>query len=77
MVASVTVSMAIAAPALRAFASSPSMRARAMPRRRWVGETVTALTAQASTLRPPGTLSPVGQPSTVATGTSGCAAVES
>ena len=77
MVASVTVSMASAAPVLRAFASSPSMSARAMPRRRWVGETVTALTAQASTLRPPGTLSPVGHPSTVATGTCGSTAVGS
>ena len=53
------------------------MSARAMPRRRWVGETVTELTAQASTLRPPGTLSPVGQLDTVATGTAGSAIDES
>ena len=53
------------------------MSARAMPRRRCVGATVTELTAQASTLRPPGTLRPVGQEETVAIGTVGSTIVGS
>jgi hypothetical protein len=39
-----------------------------MPRRRWVGETVTALINHASTVRPPGTVSGPDHELTVATG---------
>jgi hypothetical protein len=70
----VAVSIASAAPAARASATLPAMSALAMPRRRCVGETVTELTAQPSTLRPPGTVSPAGQPDIVATGVSRSAA---
>jgi len=68
MVASLTVSMASGTPSEAAVRSSPSSRARAIPRRRWVGATVTALIAHASTVRCPGTVSGATHELTVATG---------
>ncbi len=44
-----------------------------MPRRRWVGETETALTAQAGMLARPGTVRSITQVLTVATGDAGSA----
>src|SRR5690606_39958725 len=68
MVASLTVRTATGMPRRCAVRSSASSRALAIPRRRYEGETVTALIAQAATLRSTGTASRVGQELTVPTG---------
>ena len=62
------------APASAAAPSSPSSIARAMPRRRWVGATVTAEIAQDGMSRPPGTVSRPIQEAIDATGASGIGA---
>ncbi|GAA5029224.1 hypothetical protein GCM10025738_08100 [Microbacterium fluvii] len=51
--------------------------ARAMPRRWWVGATVTELTAHAGTIAPPGTVSSATHDANVPTGVSGSGAVVS
>ena len=67
-------SIAIGTPAAAAVRSSPSSIARAMPRRRCVGATVTAEMAQDGMPRPPGTVSSPIHDAIVATGASGIGA---